>query len=196
MSDPLPFDFSGSHLALDFANTLSGRSDPVQRERLVRYERLVAFAEESGVAGEDRAAAWRAWGEAHPEEGMALVEDARVLREALYRLFRALALDEPIEASDIGILNEWGARLCLGTDLKWHWCDGDDAPDAVLAPIVRAAMDVLTGDRRDRVRMCESDTCQWVFFDHSRNRSRRWCDMATCGNRNKARRFYDKHKDA
>jgi predicted RNA-binding Zn ribbon-like protein len=44
-----------------------------------------------------------------------------------------------------------------------------------------------------RVRACESDTCQWLFLDTSRNRSRRWCDMKVCGNRSKVRRFYHRH---
>jgi predicted RNA-binding Zn ribbon-like protein len=44
-----------------------------------------------------------------------------------------------------------------------------------------------------RLKACRSDTCQWAFIDNARNRSRQWCDMAVCGNREKARRFRSRH---
>ena len=42
--------------------------------------------------------------------------------------------------------------------------------------------------------MCASDSCDWLFLDISRNQMRRWCDMKTCGNRDKARRHYERTK--
>ena len=56
------------------------------------------------------------------------------------------------------------------------------------------ASDLLTSTDLDRVRECSGDTCSWLFLDRSRNRSRRWCDMADCGNRAKARRHYSRLK--
>lgn len=52
-----------------------------------------------------------------------------------------------------------------------------------------AATAVGLGQARDAVRACENPLCRFVFLDRSRNRSRRWCDMAACGNRAKLRRF-------
>jgi len=40
-----------------------------------------------------------------------------------------------------------------------------------------------------RVKACGADDCRWAFYDHSRNRSGRWCDMAVCGNREKVRTY-------
>jgi predicted RNA-binding Zn ribbon-like protein len=60
----------------------------------------------------------------------------------------------------------------------------------MLAPIVRAAAELLTSDDRARIRECGSETCFWLFMDHSKNGTRRWCDMKVCGNREKARRHY------
>jgi predicted RNA-binding Zn ribbon-like protein len=48
----------------------------------------------------------------------------------------------------------------------------------------------LTSDRLQKVRLCGAPACAWLFLDESRNHSRRWCDMTTCGNRQKARRHY------
>jgi predicted RNA-binding Zn ribbon-like protein len=44
-----------------------------------------------------------------------------------------------------------------------------------------------------KLKLCGSDTCRWAFYDRSKNHTSRWCTMATCGNRAKARRFRQKH---
>ena len=65
--------------------------------------------------------------------------------------------------------------------------------DTMLPPILQSAVDLLVSKNDlERVKQCEGDSCGWLFFDTSRNRSRRWCSMADCGNRAKARRFYQK----
>ncbi|HXO42658.1 MAG TPA: CGNR zinc finger domain-containing protein, partial [Thermoanaerobaculia bacterium] len=53
-----------------------------------------------------------------------------------------------------------------------------------------SAAELLTSDKWRRVRECAGSDCTWLFLDRSRNRSRRWCAMQTCGNRAKARRHY------
>lgn len=49
--------------------------------------------------------------------------------------------------------------------------------------------DLHAAGHSDRLRRCQSDDCRWVFFDHSRNRSKVWCDMSGCGSRAKARAY-------
>jgi predicted RNA-binding Zn ribbon-like protein len=60
----------------------------------------------------------------------------------------------------------------------------DDALANLVEPIVRE----IAGGHPDRIRACASETCRWIFYDDSRSGRRRWCDMATCGNRAKAAR--------
>ncbi len=60
----------------------------------------------------------------------------------------------------------------------------DDALARLTDPLVRE----LTGGNPERIRICDNDRCRWVFYDTSRTGRRRWCDMATCGNRAKAAR--------
>jgi predicted RNA-binding Zn ribbon-like protein len=45
-----------------------------------------------------------------------------------------------------------------------------------------------------RVKKCEGDECEALFIDESKNKSRRWCDMAHCGMLRKSKVFYDKHR--
>ena len=66
---------------------------------------------------------------------------------------------------------------------------GTDDLARPLWPLALSAGDLLTSADRERVKECAADNCSWLFLDMSRNRSRRWCDMAVCGNRAKARRF-------
>jgi predicted RNA-binding Zn ribbon-like protein len=73
--------------------------------------------------------------------------------------------------------------------VAWHWGSfaGDlDLPEWALAC---SSEQFLTSSAMDQVRSCGSETCRWLFYDTSKNHSRRWCDMKICGNRMKARRF-------
>jgi predicted RNA-binding Zn ribbon-like protein len=47
----------------------------------------------------------------------------------------------------------------------------------------------------DRLKACAADDCHWAFYDHTRNRSGRWCSMAVCGNRAKVERFRERARD-
>src|SRR2546425_557101 len=81
-----------------------------------------------------------------------------------------------------------------GDGVGWSLPSDEEALDRPLWEIARSAADLLTSGERDRVKECASTTCEWVFLDKSRNRSRRWCDMSDCGNRAKARRFHAKKR--
>jgi predicted RNA-binding Zn ribbon-like protein len=69
-----------------------------------------------------------------------------------------------------------------------------DAVDDVLARIAEPIVREIGEGHDDRVRICANDTCRWIFYDESRSGRRRWCDMATCGNRAKARRHRERQK--
>jgi predicted RNA-binding Zn ribbon-like protein len=64
---------------------------------------------------------------------------------------------------------------------------GDPLDDA-LARLADPLVAEIQSGNADRVRICDNDTCRWLFYDESRAGRRRWCDMATCGNRAKAAR--------
>lgn len=64
---------------------------------------------------------------------------------------------------------------------------GDPIDDA-LARLADPLVTELTAGHPERIRVCASETCRWIFYDASRTARRRWCDMSTCGNRAKAAR--------
>lgn len=188
------FDRCAGHLALDFANAVSGRHTSAPVDLLPTYAELLAFARQCRLAPpaqlkrlERRAAADR-----HAAEAARV--DAVALREALYKIFAAVADGRAADAADLAVFNATLARMRIGRDLDWEWAAGPEALDAMLGPIARSALDLLRSGERERVRMCAADECVWLFLDTSKNRSRRWCDMRQCGNRNKVRRFYERQR--
>jgi predicted RNA-binding Zn ribbon-like protein len=64
----------------------------------------------------------------------------------------------------------------------------------MLWPVAQSVEDLLTSAELIAVRECAAPDCGRLFVDTSRNRTRRWCDMRSCGNRAKVRRFYSRRK--
>jgi predicted RNA-binding Zn ribbon-like protein len=59
--------------------------------------------------------------------------------------------------------------------------------------VLAAAAEAMADGSWQRLKACRSDTCRWAFVDNARNRSRQWCSMSVCGNRQKARMFRERH---
>ncbi|MBM4708968.1 hypothetical protein GS447_09550 [Rhodococcus hoagii] len=76
------------------------------------------------------------------------------------------------------------AVLTSTGERRWRLGSASGVDDA-LGVIAADAIDVITGERDGRLALCASPTCRAAFFDTSRSRTRRWCDMNTCGNREK-----------
>ena len=66
--------------------------------------------------------------------------------------------------------------------------------EAALGRLVAAVFVAMGEEDWRRLKLCGSASCRWVFYDQSRNHSSRWCKMASCGNRQKARRFRERSK--
>jgi predicted RNA-binding Zn ribbon-like protein len=122
-------------------------------------------------------------------------------REALHAILTADLHRTTPPSPAVASLNRVLAEADASRRLVWDkrrfvWRDGDPAggPTAPLWPIARAAAALLTSEERAWVRECGETTCRWLFLDRSRNHSRRWCDMKSCGNRQKARRFHARHQ--
>lgn len=194
------FDLSGGALCLDFANTWSDRGRP-ETDRLGSYADLLAFARQTGGVTAREADRLARWSRRHTARRDAAFERALELREALFRLFHSVARGEAPAPSDLDCLNRLlpDALCCLQVEPQdsgyaWSWAGRADSLESPLWRVAHSAAELLTGGELDRVRECDGATCTWLFLDHSRNRSRRWCDMATCGNRAKARRHYRRRR--
>jgi predicted RNA-binding Zn ribbon-like protein len=65
--------------------------------------------------------------------------------------------------------------------------------EGALGELVAIALSAISAGSWGRLKACPESTCHWVFYDSSRNRSARWCDMGVCGNRAKRRTFRRRH---
>jgi predicted RNA-binding Zn ribbon-like protein len=185
------YQFVAGNLALDFVNTVAFRSDPgKKKDHLQRSEDVHRWVSQAKLP--DRAAI-----SSGPVLGTAALRRIRAVREQLFAVFHAIANGDPIPADTLGrvgdALNDCCARRCLsieGRDVCWTWRHSARCADYLLYPVLTAAAELLTSVSFDLVRQCEDERCGWLFLDRSNARTRRWCSMADCGNRNKARKYY------
>jgi predicted RNA-binding Zn ribbon-like protein len=190
---PASFDLDSGALCLDFANTAG--STP-RRERLPEFEDFLRWSAAAGLLDPPGLKKARRQAAANPRRAQATLARARALREALYGIFSARARGAAAAPSDLDVLNDALRRalphqrvVARRDGFAWDW-DGADSLEFPLWPIARSAADLLVADDAARVQECAAHNCSWLFVDRSRGARRRWCDMKSCGNRAKARRFY------
>jgi predicted RNA-binding Zn ribbon-like protein len=195
-----PIELGAGALALDFANTVGGTHVRPTHDHLRSYEDIPRFALLAGALSPSLSERLLEMAERDPRRAEAVYELGIELREAIWAVFSALASGESPRDADLDLIADaaaaGAARLRLVYDrdgFSWSLPSDGEELERPLWDIARSAADILIrAERLDRVKECASTTCEWVFLDQSRNRSRRWCDMSDCGNRAKARRFQAK----
>jgi predicted RNA-binding Zn ribbon-like protein len=198
-SQDYTFDLSGGRLCLDLANTVSNRGSASPTDHLRTYGDFIAWAVQARAVTVSVARGLLARAEARPADAQRALDVAIDAREMLYRLFAAAAAGKRPRPEDLEVLNDHVpaafARARLTTAGGRFALNAAAAPDDLaspLAPVVQSAIELLTSSDVQRLRSCAADTCEWLFLDTTKNRTRRWCDMKICGNRAKVRRFRDR----
>lgn len=200
--------FIAGRPCLDFVNTVGGRisarsnprgrdyADMVLRDKLSSYQDLLEWSRLAGLLTSREARRIALHAARRPGQSATVLRRAIEVREALYRIFKAVLKRRKPEARDWRILARElkAARareqlLPSGRGFAWSWENPTDALDSILWRLARSAADLLTSPDLARLRQCGGEECGWLFLDTSRNRKRRWCDMRDCGNRAKVRRF-------
>jgi predicted RNA-binding Zn ribbon-like protein len=127
------------------------------------------------------------------------LKNAIAVREAIRGVIAANS-GAGVYPVDIAILNEAATvsrlRIRFGSDGKARLEPEAGGVVGAMGRVVGAVFTAMTEADWARLKLCDSQTCRWVFYDQSRNRSSRWCAMADCGNREKARRFRQRAKPA
>jgi predicted RNA-binding Zn ribbon-like protein len=191
-------------LCLEFANTSNWHASEQPVETINSYQDLVAWATCVGVRSEESAAELIAQAKARPEIAAQIYTWAIELREAIYRIFAAISEEASPAAADLALLNEalpcaytLPELVATETGFGWRWRGDENGLDGILWPILRSAATLLTDGELNRVGQCADDRgCGYLFYDTSRNRSRRWCDMNSCGNRAKSQRHYARYRNS
>jgi len=187
------FPFVAERLWLDFVNTDGGR----QANDLVSdFDGLVSWLEAAISLDAERALMMRRRATQQPSGATAALMDARRVRGALRTLAERGSVTHQVRLEVLAEINRVLGRSA-GTRRIEMRSDGSfarsfvpvgDAFAGLMIPIVESAADALILGELPRVRRCADPRCSRVFFDGTKNAARRWCDMATCGNRAKAAR--------
>jgi predicted RNA-binding Zn ribbon-like protein len=197
--DPQTLKLIGGRLCLDFINTVDCRNSDHSRENLSTYPNLVSWSQHANILTENEVRNLLQEAALHPTDAKMVLERAITTREALHRIFSAIANHRSLASNDIAVLNAEMSIAMAQTRLKpagatspWTYTFEDKKLDQMLWQVIHSAVELLTSDKLDRICECQGENCGWLFIDMSRNRSRRWCDMKDCGNLAKARRHYQK----
>lgn len=196
---PAGLDLVAGNIALDFANSVYFRTATTP-DYLGTYDGLVAWAEWADLLAPETGQELRRLAAGDSPAAHQALQRAHRLRTAIYRAFSAIAAGEsPPPTESRRILQAYGAAVARGTleqapgepALAWPL---DSTMSAFLDPIAFAAGELLLAPDRPPIKEC--DGCPWLFVDRSRNGRRRWCDMRTCGTRDKMRRYYRSRRTA
>jgi predicted RNA-binding Zn ribbon-like protein len=190
------FTSIGGHVALDLLNTVRWRLDPDRcNDDLPTYAHVVAWAHGAGLLNERERTALDREAQALPARADEELATLRAVREHAYEALvhsdsRAVADLEPHHQDALT-----RARL-IKTGTHWVWCEPEVALNTPRDRVTRAVVDLLTTPELATLHQCEDQACGWVYLDTSPRHNRRWCVASDCGNRNRARRFYTRHKAA
>jgi predicted RNA-binding Zn ribbon-like protein len=184
--------------ALDFVNTRFHRLTAAPEESLTTPSDLLSWLADKGLVDRAGYRAWAAAFRARPAVGAAALREALAFREALYRIFWSVTCRQRWRRADLDTVNQMladGRHFIVLSERPrrdvavTHEMDGGTA-GRLLAPVALSAAHLLgTGELRRRVHRCANDECALLFFDRSRNGTRRWCEMALCGSVLKMRRY-------
>jgi predicted RNA-binding Zn ribbon-like protein len=195
-----PRDLVGGHVALDLVNTVTARdTDPI--DWLDGYARLLEWAALTGAFDRTLLRALERRSKAAPRDAARALARLRELREALREVVVAILRRERRPEGALARLEEaWreaaaharfgvaAGRLDLRLDLE------GSGLEVLRHDLALRALELLRTLPLGRTRVCRGKRCGWLFIDRSKGGQRRWCDMATCGNAAKSRRFRERHR--
>jgi len=195
----------GGRLAVDFANL--GRVFSSGTARPLTWTTLLTFLEAAKVVSAERVSTLLPLLQTDAASADNLLALAARLQSALRAGFAALAHGSHIPRESADVINEI-LRVTEGHDelvrdqgtWRLEFVARENSPEWLLAAIARSAAEIVADSQHSRLRLCANPACGLLFCDTSRTGKRRWCSMATCGNRHKvaafARRHSQKHAGA
>ncbi len=198
----MSWEFDAGNLALDLVNTLEWRGTQEPSESLHRYSDLIGWALQGGIIGSSEAKLMSSSQNRFPDRAEKALRRALDLRETIYRIFSSITSGGQPSQADLVILNRILASSMAHSKLEWHedrfqwvWQFEKNIFDRIVWPVAQSAVDLLTKSRLNRVGECADDRgCAYLFIDTTRNHSRKWCSMESCGNRAKARKHYERKR--
>jgi predicted RNA-binding Zn ribbon-like protein len=190
-------------LALDFANTESGRGFPSHQNHFLEAGNVVDWLRHAKALPVAEADWLRTRVSERADVAAELLARATDLREAVHDIAAALGHRAKPPETALASLSALHARCVAKAELapgvlscRWRWNVRDSPVEAALGPIALSAVRLFTEGDFHRIRECGGHACGWLFYDRSKNNRRRWCEMEVCGNRAKQRRLAARRREA
>ncbi len=197
------FRCPGGALCLDFCNSGQGARGASGTEWIAGFPDLIDWLEAAEAVTVGQAARLRRAGAASPRAATRVWGRAIKFREALFRVLNAKAQGGAVAREGLSNIEAEHARSVsfarlsrTGEAYAWSLDPSASALEAAMQPLVESAVSLLTSAKLERLGRCGRSTCTWLFIDETRNHSRRWCEMASCGNVLKVRRHREKARSA
>jgi predicted RNA-binding Zn ribbon-like protein len=190
---------NGSILCLDFVNTIHDRINEPERDYWVTHVHLLQWALKAGSIRSADCEVLLKHFESRPARSAKLLKEAIKLRELLYSIFHPLSSGKKIAGRDLQAFNVILSKCLSHLRLKahdkdfsqsWQLMPGESM--IIIVPVIYSAYELLLSDRLNRIKECSN--CGWLFLDTTKNRTRRWCSMSTCGSIVKAKEWYHRNK--
>jgi len=189
----------GGALAFDLTNTSSGRGGPRWLEHLQTAANIVDWARHAKILTGRDAKRLHQLVSANRRLAGRLLEGMLELRELIHSVGVDIAATSRARPRHMDALvrihTECLSRARLtptastvASTFAWVWDPIESPVEAILGPVVLSALSMLTGSDLSRIKRCPGDHCGWLFFDATKNKRRRWCEMEVCGNRAKQKR--------
>lgn len=195
-----PGDYKGTYkligveLCFDFTNTMSWRELEDPHEWLDGADNLATWARLTGILDDAEAMELKKHLNDRIKYQTQVLDQFKATRELIYNIFNAIVKERPPTKKDLEKINvlmkEASGHLELiltGKKYQLNWESKLSALDKIRYSVLRSALQVLTEKDLTRVKKCPS--CQWLYLDMSKNKSRRWCTMEDCGNRHKVNAY-------
>jgi predicted RNA-binding Zn ribbon-like protein len=155
-----------------------------QQEELGSPEQLAVWLADNGLAARDSGASG------------ADLRHATELREALRAVLLAHNGGPPPAARAAAALDEAATRarvrLRFREDASAVLEPASEGVDGALGRILAIVHASIADGTWRRLKACRRHSCEWAFYDHTKNRSGAWCDMGVCGNRAKAQAYRER----
>jgi len=190
----------GGYLCLDFTNTVSYRNRETPHEWLNTFENLCVWCQLTGVLNESDANELLYNLKLDSKKGWTKLNALHELREVIFKIFTPIADKKNPENEDINYFNTLIQKQISSEKIVYNkdsfyleWTDDLSNYKKIIHHIYKSTIDLMTQADLTRINKCKA--CYWLFYDTSRNRSRQWCVMADCGNRNKANNYNKRKRD-
>ena len=193
-------ELDGGTLCLNFVNSVKNRFEKPFYEFIITPDDWILWSNRTQICDSLTKEHLSKYVSENNDKAIRELNRIIKVREVLYRIFRNIAYKKSPLIEDIRIFNNelsFSFRYLnieinnnLETILIWNYKE----PDLLytLLPIIKSAYELLTTDLKERIKECPN--CGWLYLDKSKSNSRIWCNMKTCGNTMKIKKYYEKNK--